>query len=158
MESPLNAMNNQSYIPLKECVRGGVYKLRSRNLDLGAYDGNEGFIGIRLKFNERYLFTEYHHDQGAPYGTVFPLEKVGQLPDNINLSDRRTHKDGDSWAMRGDDIVPAIRRDLQENEQPHGTRQGFVDLYADTLDRTSGWVFMTENKELFKFLDEFYAS
>ena len=53
-------------------TRGGVYDLywpRSRNLRAAVYDGSGGFIGIRTKFGERYLFTEYAWDE--PYhGTV----------------------------------------------------------------------------------------
>jgi len=60
-------------IKMKDCVRRGVYRIRSRNLTIGVYDGDGGFVGVREKFGSRYLFTEYHHDRGAPYGTVRPI-------------------------------------------------------------------------------------
>lgn len=88
------------YIPVTECVKRKVYRIDSRNLLYGVYDGNFGFIGIRSKFGVRYLFTEYHHDQGPPFGTVRPLEDLNiVLPDEIVLSeglgsvDRNTGKD-----------------------------------------------------------------
>jgi hypothetical protein len=74
-------------IPLTECERGAIYRLHSRNLDFGVFDGKHGFIGIREKFGHRYLFKEDHCDTGVPYGTVKPLEKVGVLPDEIEIKE-----------------------------------------------------------------------
>ena len=73
------------YVPLVECVARGIYRLSSRNLTVGVYDGDEGFIGVREKFGSRYLFTEFHWDQGAPFGTVHPLELLGMLDESIEL-------------------------------------------------------------------------
>lgn len=75
----------KNYIPMAECEKGFLYRIHSRNLRFGVYDGNEGFIGIREKFGSLYLFTEYHWDQGPPYGTVRPLECLDKIPDNIEL-------------------------------------------------------------------------
>jgi len=72
------------YIPISECKRGTIYRLHSRNLSYGVFvpeDGN-GFIGIREKLGSRYLFTEYHYDNGPPFGTVRPLEVVGSVDDD----------------------------------------------------------------------------
>ncbi len=55
---------------LSKCIRGRVYRLQSRNLAVGVFNGTSGFIGIRTKFGNRYLATEYHWDTGAPFGTV----------------------------------------------------------------------------------------
>jgi len=75
-------------IPLDKCKARYLYRIRARNFDLGVYDGNEGFIGIRTKFGSRYLFTEYHWDQGPPYGTVCPLrEHQSCLPEGIELTE-----------------------------------------------------------------------
>lgn len=75
-------------IPMEECIPRRIYWLNCRNLGLGVYDGEEGFIGIRTKFGSRYLFTEYHWDQGPPYGTVRGQEDTGvDLPDNIPLKE-----------------------------------------------------------------------
>lgn len=73
------------FIPIDQCVVRGVYKINSRNLMVGVYDGNGGFVGIRMKFRERYLFTEYHYDTGAPYGTVRPMELIEMLPEGIEI-------------------------------------------------------------------------
>ena len=62
-----------SYIPLDDCKHGGLYRVSARNFDLGVYDeATHGFIGIRHKFGELYLFTEFHWDTGEPYGTAKP--------------------------------------------------------------------------------------
>jgi hypothetical protein len=74
------------YIPLDECKEGYVYFLHSRNLSVGVFDGRSGFIGIRSKFESTYLFTEYHWDTGAPYGTVRPKQELGKLRDGADLT------------------------------------------------------------------------
>jgi hypothetical protein len=56
-------------LPMHLLVPGRVYKLESRNLSYGVWDGKSGFIGIRLKFHSRFLDTELHWDC-PDYGTV----------------------------------------------------------------------------------------
>jgi len=76
-------------IPVEKCEHRRLYKIHSRNLSYGVYDSeHHGFIGIRLKFNDRYLFMEYHYDDGPPYGTVMPEEATEHmLPDTIRLAE-----------------------------------------------------------------------
>ena len=50
-----------------QLVEGGLYRVRSRYLQLGVFDGHRGFIGIRC--GHRYLVREYLND-GGPFGTV----------------------------------------------------------------------------------------
>lgn len=70
-------------IALSECVKGHLYKVNSRNLELAVFDGETGFTGIREKFGDRFLFKEYHYDTGVPYGTVRPQEDLGPIPEGI---------------------------------------------------------------------------
>lgn len=64
-----------------------VYKIKSRNLVVGVYNANlKGFVGIRNKFNSRYLFTEYHYENTA-CGTALPIEELGSIPDHIPLEE-----------------------------------------------------------------------
>lgn len=68
-------------IPITECVNGGFYKIHSRNLISGVYvESCKGYIGIREKFGEEYLFTEYDWETGAPFGTVTPTEFIEMCP------------------------------------------------------------------------------
>ena len=68
-------------IPLKECKDGYTYKIHSRNLTCGVFRVKDaGFIGIREKFGSTYLFTEFHRDTGAPYGTVSPKTEIEKCP------------------------------------------------------------------------------
>jgi len=71
-------------IPIDDLKTGHIYKLNSRNLSYGVYDGDDGFIGIRTKFKNRYLFTEYHWDteDHKPYGTVRTMEDTGIIVPN----------------------------------------------------------------------------
>src|SRR3990172_4975390 len=68
-------------IPLQDCKHGVVYRIHSRNLLYGVFDQEKkGFVGIREKFEQRYLFVELHCDTGAPHGTVSPNEEIEVCP------------------------------------------------------------------------------
>lgn len=55
---------------------------------MGVYNPvNKGFIGIRTKFKNRFLATEYHWDTGEPFGTAIPHDALEQIPEDIELSD-----------------------------------------------------------------------
>jgi len=71
-------------VSMEQCVKGRAYRLWCRNLSFGVYDGEQGFIGIRTKFGSRFLDTEYHWDQGPPFGTVRGQEDLGvDVPDGV---------------------------------------------------------------------------
>ncbi len=146
-----------SHIPLTDCIAGHLYEIDSRNLGLGVFNGKTGFIGIRYKFGSRYLFTKYHFDKGPPYGTVHPIKDLGPIPDGIPLTENLHHEHGDSWSRRGEEIVPVIRRNLEPGEEPHGSRRGFVDLWADTNERMpdNEYPGYRSNQQLFEFLDRY---
>ena len=62
-----------------------VYHLQSRNLILGVYDGEGGFIGIRSKFGAEFLDIEFHWDLGE--GTVKMVKEIPiTVPCDIELS------------------------------------------------------------------------
>lgn len=74
---------------MEDCIARRLYKIDCRNLSYGVWNGKDGFIGIRTKFNQKYLFTEYHWDTGEPYGTVFEAIDTGiDVPDKIELKER----------------------------------------------------------------------
>lgn len=69
---------DDSYIPMTSCKHRHLYRLNSRNLRYGVYNSEtKGFTGLRRKFDNLFMFEEYHWDTGAPYGTVKPLEDLG---------------------------------------------------------------------------------
>jgi hypothetical protein len=86
----------ENYIPLADCAFRYIYKVVSRNLTFTVYNGNGGFIGIREKWGTRYLFTEYHWDNGPPFGTVCPIEKMDVLPEEILLREYEPTTDASS--------------------------------------------------------------
>jgi hypothetical protein len=62
-------------IPASECKHGGLYRISSRNLSFGVFNSHHnGFVGIREKYGNYYLFTEFAWECGPPYGTVIPME------------------------------------------------------------------------------------
>ncbi len=76
-----------SYIPVQDCKDGYLYKLSSRNLGYGVYRKElNGFIGIRVKFSNVYLFTEYHWDNES-FATAKPLEEIEKAPDGLVFSE-----------------------------------------------------------------------
>jgi hypothetical protein len=68
-------------ISLEDCKHGYTYRISSRNLIYGVFNKPvNGFVGIREKMGSEYLFTEFHYDTGAPFGTVNPLEELEECP------------------------------------------------------------------------------
>jgi hypothetical protein len=110
-------MKKDNYIPLSDCTHRGIYRLGSRNLSLGVFNKpSNGFIGIREKFGDLYLFTEYHWDNGPPFGTACPYEFVGTLPDDIEV--RETVDTFDSVTRR---LVDFDRKPISEDDlKPKG--------------------------------------
>lgn len=74
-------------IPMEDLEERVLYRIRSRNLVVGIWVPEErGFIGVRNKFGDDYLFTEYHRDADPRYGTVSLMESTGiRLPDEIDV-------------------------------------------------------------------------
>lgn len=145
------------YIPMEQCVRGGVYRIRARNLSVGVYDGNQGFIGIRCKFDHLYLFTEYHWDQGPPYGTVHPIEKIGDLPAEIPCQEVMGNYAINPVTGQEEEVK---RHDLTAGETPHGERRGFVDEWAKDGTRLPDdlYPYLKDNQQLFEFLESIKSS
>ncbi len=78
--------NIKDYIRLSECKKRRVYRLISRNLLFGVFDGDSRFIGIRKKFDRIFLDTEDHWGIGPPFGTARPEYDIGiDLPEDIDL-------------------------------------------------------------------------
>lgn len=71
-------------IPVNQLVKGKVYRLDSRNLSCGVWDGDNGFIGIRTKFGARFLDHEIR-DLDDHYGTAKPEEVIGEIPAELSL-------------------------------------------------------------------------
>jgi len=73
--------SRQVWIPLSACKDGWAYYIHARNAKVGIFDkAEDGFVISRFKFNNNFLFTEYHWDTGEPYGTVKPLRELYPAP------------------------------------------------------------------------------
>ena len=74
--------------PIYRCKEGVIYELHSRNLQCGVFvKAKAGFIGIREKYGERFVFMERHWNTGAPFGTAKPLRRIGVVPKSIPLQE-----------------------------------------------------------------------
>jgi hypothetical protein len=153
-------MSERKVIPIEECKHGYLYYIQSRNLSIGVFnkDNDNGLIGVREKFGSRYLFTEFHYDNGPPFGTAKPILELGPVPEGMLVADRMP----DLWIKEEDDTYRRVlrRQGLKPNELPHGTRKGFVDEWADTGERIPDALYphIRNNKELFDFLEGFKPS
>ena len=79
-------------IPLYQCKHGYLYRISSRNLIAGVFNEKDGgFTGMREKFGHQYLFTEYHYDNGPPYGTVSPKHELEKCPFEPNESSKELY-------------------------------------------------------------------
>lgn len=76
-------------IPLNECKPGHLYRLRARNILYGVFNGHAEFVGIREKFDHRYLDKEVHFEASRHFGTATPLKEIGPCP----IEDLRTSGD-----------------------------------------------------------------
>jgi hypothetical protein len=66
-----------TYIPKADLIVGRKYRCLARNFEIGVWNGT-GFDYMRYKFGHAFPDVEYHYDDGAPYGTVRPLEIVNE--------------------------------------------------------------------------------
>ena len=63
------------YIPKDKLVEGARYRCDARNFEEGTWNGRT-FDYMRTKFGQTFPDEELHWDDGPPYGTVKPLEKL----------------------------------------------------------------------------------
>jgi hypothetical protein len=77
--------------------KGRIYQLLCRNLKLGVYDGNGGFIGIRTKFGARFLDRELHWKEDEHYGTVRnAIDTSVDVPVHIEIATSLGSVDGET--------------------------------------------------------------
>lgn len=90
----MEAENNVSpTVKIDNLTVGGIYDIRSRNLLTGVWTG-AGFIGIRLKFDSRYLFTEWPNLENRPGTVTLVGGRLGQVSEGIRLVE--SYRDGDT--------------------------------------------------------------
>jgi len=77
---------SQGMIKVEQLQRGRVYRLQSRNLECGVWNGKDAFIGIRTKFGLRFLDMEIHWGLSETFGTAQALETMGTMPEAISLT------------------------------------------------------------------------
>ncbi len=79
------------WIPVEECKNGGLYIVDARNFELAIYrEADKSFLGIRTKFNDKYIFPEVHWDACSTYGTVKPIKfiKMSGIVDLMTIDDK----------------------------------------------------------------------
>lgn len=135
-------METNLFIPVGELKHCAVYALRSRNLLVGVWDENsKGFIGVREKMRDTYLFTEYHYDLG---GTANATEELPlNLPDDVELREN---------------FDPTCRDHLQDVVFTTPIAKGGEGwIHVKTKERCDGVKVCEMNQELFDLLEPIHA-
>ena len=73
-------------IELEQLQRGRVYRLQSRYLESGVWNGKDGFVGIRTKFGQRFLKMEIHSGLSNTFGAAQALESPGTILESMSLN------------------------------------------------------------------------
>lgn len=130
-------------IPGDELQRRRIYVLLSRNLDLGVWDGEREFIGIREKFGARFLDAEDLWTEGG--GTAWAWHDTGiDVPEGILLAERvpgSLCEGCGSLAWWTGPPAPAPWRCLGDCETTRSTTISNDDLFAvlDGIESTCDW-------------------
>lgn len=135
-------METELFIPLENLKHRATYALRSRNLLVGVWDANaKGFIGVREKMGDVYLFTEYHYDLR---GTAHALKEVSlDLPVDIELREFF----GPRCDIHSEDVVFTTPI----------AKGGDGWIHVESRDKCDGTARATVNKELFDALEPIHA-
>ena len=68
-------------VEIEDCQEGVLYRVRCRNSNCGIWvQAEKGFKIARTKFDNDYLFVEYHWDYGGPFGSARGYEVLEVLP------------------------------------------------------------------------------
>lgn len=167
-----------------ELVEGQVYRIRSRNLVVGAWrpEPVNGFVGVRFKFGSAYLFTEYHWDTGGSVGTVTAAEpwlvdgeplmvpEGAVLNDHIPGSDCSEHDREcyfKEWAEgegpteyrgRGRWLHTDDDTELEKGDFPHGRSNDALFALLEPIDAAINEQLRAELEAWEKARDEFEAA
>jgi hypothetical protein len=139
-----NKMRRNPNLPkMEELIKGRIYKLECRNLLCGVWNGVNAFIGIRHKWGDEFLDTEYHWDFDDHYGTVENAEDTNHdIPKDFVLDTDLGIKDNITGEW--------IERKWDENNK-------FVGWYyiEDNEIATNVRPVGIPNKELFNYLKNY---
>lgn len=123
----------RQHIDPADLIDRRIYRLSSRNLVIGVWRAEEnGFIGIREKFGDEYLFTEYEHDFDPHFGTARAMEDMGiDVPAEIRLHENAVREiEIDSWWERK---LGGERRFVTLRFQEGGQKFSVLQLDDNTL-------------------------
>jgi len=78
------------YLRKDQLEDGAFYRISCRNAHCGVWrEDQTGFEIPREKFGSNYLFVEYHWDNGPPFGTSKPWEKLEPIPEEVGGDEGR---------------------------------------------------------------------
>lgn len=128
-------------IPLEDLVVGAVYKLNSRNLNLGVFTEHNSFIGIRTKFGNRFLDEELEYTTHKNYGTARAEAILGSIQTSIPLRE--------TLGTKCEKCGQLVNFHEKRPEKEHWLHEDGTALCKEA------WPISISNTELFKELDKF---
>ena len=142
------------FIPESDLIHRRLYRVRSRNLVIGAWDKDKrGFIGLREKFGSRYPFTEYHHDADPHVGTAQAERDLGiDVPMDIEMAEHgpRVEREGRTYLTNNEPLLA-----LLEEHEPAVNAEIAAEYAAAELERESlKWKPKTEAETRFEVARE----
>jgi hypothetical protein len=134
----------EGFIDLKDLKKGTVYRITSRNLIVGVFDGSTDFIGIRVKFGNKYLDAECEYTTSENYGTARAKRELGVIPESIALTTQSGTECG------------ACKRDVDfDMKRPENARWQHTADGTPLCDGPKGHPYGRGNPELYAELEKF---
>lgn len=114
----------ETTIKINEMLPYYLYRIRCRNMRYGIWlPAQQGCMGIREKFGDRFLFTEFHYDTGPPFGTLDPLMELEKTPfeeDDFKVV-KKTGKYGEYLAeAKHNEIFEYLKQKEKEYDEKNG--------------------------------------
>ena len=129
------------YIPIPECKARWVYRIDGRNIKFGVFDPkHSSFIGIRTKWDDRFLDDENHWDCPT-FATVMPLEALEEIPEDIIVE------------MSLGTVDEVTRRPVDFDRPVKDGGKGWYFTDTNESDQNIRAVSIS-NKKLFEYLDD----
>ena len=131
----------QDFLTFADLVDRRVYTLNSRNLAVGVWNAEtNGFIGVREKFGDKYLFTEYLWTETS--GTARAIGDLEvDVPSEIPLRERTPSIDS------------VTGREVFFDKPVYSGGRGWI--YRDTELPIDGEPYARTNQELFDLLSPY---
>ena len=83
---------NDEYIPINKCIEGHAYKIMARGCGrVGIFQTKPHKYAFELLDDTAQINIEFHYNAHEKYGTVKPLEDLGETPEFKTYDEKLTY-------------------------------------------------------------------